>query len=291
MITLNVYQKGDATYTTNLAQQFNPAYMCKLKQVSANGDATSTQFLYCGTTYIVSDSITAVRLALTAANTIALAGITEAQLTELVVAFNLANVQSVQDIDGYAGITYAINPDTVGFRATQLAISTQDTDFAGVDSVLATYGFRRIQMDLGDGTSRAMYLNLNAVQTVIGSQSTYFQYVLPNGTIITDTSVNNDYVGNFTGIDADDTFTDIVTDAGTIDMGGVLMITGGERTAIEVLITDFLDSVGATYTSVAATQPTLNTTLRITITNCNVAFNTMTAEIDTVPTTVDFVAS
>jgi len=295
MISLNVFQRGSATYPDHvIAQQFNPTYMGLLQQVSfaatAGVDTTCTQFDYCGTTYIVSDSITAVRSAITTASTIALAGVQQNGVTQLVVGFNLANVQSIQDIDGYAGVTYALNSYSVGFKGTQLAISTTNTDFAAKQATLVTYGFRRVEMDLGDGTTRTIYLNMNAVENVIGSSTTYYTYVLPNGSQITDTSVANTYTVNITGIDADDTFTDIVTDAGTLSMGGVFMTTGGQRTAIKVLIDDYLLSLGALSGTVAVTAPD-GTTLRIVVPACNVAFNTATAVIDTVSTPFTFVAT
>lgn len=287
MITLSVYQQGDITYSPALSKQFNPAYITKAKQVSFKADTTSTQFLYCGEIFIVSETYTSVSNSITG---VVLGGITEDNILEENVAFRLANIQSVQDIDGYAGIIYALNIDKVGFQTTQLATSTTDTDFATIAQFLPSYGFRRIELDLGNGTTRTMYLNLNAIQTIVGSASTYFQYVLPNGTIYTDTSTSNTYTVDITGIDADDTFTEIVTAAGVIDMGGVQMFSAPERTAIKVLINNYLTSIGAVSGTVAVTAP-ISTTCRIVIPNCNVAFSIATAIIDTVSTDYTFVQS
>lgn len=290
MITLSVYQRGNMNFSTNIAQQFNPAYMSFIQQVTANGDTTSTQFSYCGQVCIVSDSITAVRSAITTASTIALAEVQQNNVTQSVVAFNLANVQSVQDINGFAGVTYANNPDTAGFKSTKLAISTTNTDFATITATLVAYGFRRVQMGLNDGTSRTMYLNMNAVESVIGSISTYFTYILPNGTQITDTSTANTYTVDITGIDSNDTLTSITTDSGVIAMGGVFMTTPGQRAAIKVLIDNYLTSVGALSGTVAVTAPS-GTVCRIVIPTCNVSFSIATAVIDAVSTDYDFVVT
>lgn len=287
MITLSVLQQGNIVYTTANSQDFNPAYIAKLKQVTAQGDSTCTQFNYCGIIYIVSDSITAVRAAITTANTIALAGIAEDNVTQLVVGFNLTNVQSVVDIDGYAGVTYAYTPDAVGFRATSLAVSTTSTDFAGLESVLGTAGFVRVAVEQADDTTRDSYLNLSAIQgSSVYAADAPTTYTLPNGTQLVGYSLYT-YTVDFTGILAGDTLDTIDTGLGTITVN-LGCVTAPNRTAIAAAITAYLLAAGAQYGTVAVTQPSSGK-MRIVIPDTNVVFVDATCTLSATPTTEDFV--
>lgn len=293
MITLSVLQQGNIIYTTATSQQFNPDFMSLFQQVAAYGDSTCTQFNYCGTTYIVSESRFQVYSAITTAygyvSTIELAGVKEDNVTRLLVSYNLQNVQYVADIDGYAGIMYAYTPDAVGFRATTLAVSTTNTDFATVDSTLVTYGFRRVEQDMNDGTTRTIYLNMNAVESVVGSISTYWTYMLPNGEQITDTSTANTYTVDFTGILAGDTLDTILTDASTLTVN-LGCVTAPNRTAIAAAITAYLVTLGAQSGTVAVTEPSAGK-LRIVIPTCNVQFINAKCTLSSVLTTESFVQS
>lgn len=286
MITLTVYQKGVSTYTDGVSMQFSPAYISKMVKFVFGADGTSTQFEYLGLTYIVAQSVSAVCALITTASTITVTGISQNNVTQLDVAFNLPSVMMVENVGGFAGIYWTTNE----FKATQYAISTANTDFAAIKSVMETYGFTCCQRQLGDGTTRETYINPNAPQeTIAGTVDSPATYIFPNKMQVVGYTLFTYTSANFTGITTGDTLDTILTGEGTITVN-LPCVTAPNRTAIAALIAAWLDHEGAQYSSVSVTQPSSGQ-MKIVVSDTNVSFTSASATISSATQTKTFTAS
>lgn len=286
MITLTVYQKGGATYTSGISMQFSPQYITKMVESEFGSDSTCTQFEYFQTTYIVAQSLSTTCALITTASTITVTGVSQNNITQTGVAFNLPCVQMVEDVDGYAGIYYTQND----FKATQYALSTGSSDYADIDGVLEAYGFTRCERQLNDGTTRSCFINPLAPQEVIaGTIDSPATYIFPSGSQIVGYTLFTYTSQDFSGISFGDTLNTILTGYGTITLN-LPCVTAPNRTAIKTAIETWLNTNGAQYSSVAVTQPSSGT-LRIVISNTNVSFTSATATIASSSVTKTFTAS
>lgn len=259
---------------------FDPAYIVKVLKVSSG----TSQFVYYGQTYIVDELASAI---FAATDYIELAEMQEDNITQTDVAFNLTWTQTVQDINGYAGVIYALNPDAVGWRTTSLAVSTTDTDFAGLETDLGTAGFVRVAVEENDDTTRDFYVNLNGVVSIsVYTPDAPTTYTLPDSTQLVGYSLYT-YTVDFTGILAGDTLDTIITGEGTLAVN-LGCVTAPNRTAIRNAINAYLLGLGAQYGTVAVTAPNAGD-MRIVIPDTNVVFVDATCTLSTVPTTEDFV--
>jgi len=287
MITLTVYQKGGATYASGVSMQFSPQYITKMVTSAFGADSTSTQFEYLGLTYIVAQSLSAVCALITTTSTITVTGVSENNITQTGVAFNLPCVQMVEDVDGYAGIYYTQN----NFRSVQYALSTGSSDYANIDGVLEPYGFTRCERQLSDGTTRSCFINPLAPQEVIaGTIDSPATYIFPDGLQVVGYTLFTYTSANFTGItNTSETLDTILTGDGTITLGMPMSGTSN-KTAIKVAIQAWLDNAGAQYSSVAVTQPSTGA-MRIVVENTNVVFINGIATINSATQTRTFTAS
>lgn len=295
MITLQVLQKGGASYQTAIPEAFEPNWISFMQEVAVGSDTTCTQFLYAGDMCIVSDSIASVRNAInTAAGVTACitpSGVTQGNVEQLVVGFNLANVAYIANVNRYCGIYYSPSPNANGaFKNLKYAQTIGSNDFAGFTSGITTYGFILVKQTTPDGKVRDIYLNPAAIQNQFGSISTQYTYMLKDGiTKIVENRATSTYTSNFTGISSGDTIDTITTSQGTITLN-LPCSTSPNRTAIAAAITNWLAGKGAVVGTVAVTSPSSGA-MRIVIPTSNVIFRIATCTISTVSTPDTFVAS
>jgi len=290
MITLQVLKKGSASYQTAIPEQFESAWISFMQQVTVGADDTCTQFLYAGDVVIVSDTITSVGAALLGGR-ISLSGVVQNNVEQKGVAFGIANVAYVANVNGYAGVYYCPSPNSNGaFKGLKYAQSTA-TSYSGLVSALAvTFGFILVKQTTPDGKVRDIYLNPAAIQNQFGSISTQYTYMLKDGvTKIVENRTTSTYTSNFTGISSGDTIDTITTSQGTITLN-LPCSTSPNRTAIAAAITNWLAGKGAVTGTVAVTSPSSGA-MRIVIPTSNVIFLIATCTISTVSTPDTFVAS
>lgn len=287
MITLTVYQKGGATYESGVSMQFNPQYMYKMQLTEFGGDSTCTQFDYLATTYIVAQSVSQVCTLITTASTITLTEVVDEGITQATVAFHLQWVQYVQDIDGYAGVVFT-NPNA-NFASTMSCVSTTNTDYAGVTAALVAYGFTPVEMELSDGTTRAILINPNAVADITGDATVPLTYILPSGQQLSGYTLYTYTSEDWSGITGGDTIDTIETSEGTITLN-LPCNSGANKTAIAAAITAWLLAGGYQYGTVAVTAPSAGK-MRIVVPDTNIVFIDGVVTISATPTTKTFTAS
>lgn len=180
MITLTVFQQGEASYPSGISKSFNPTQILKMVATSFGADTSCCLFLYEQQQVVVAQSVNQVSNLMIHAGYPCL-GIGEAAEGGVTLPFNVIfltqAIQYLESIDGYPAATYGIPSE---YKATSTAFGQSSTvPFQRCAQALQASNFIRKDRVLSDGTTNPIYINPNALSTITGDS-----YVFPSGKII-----------------------------------------------------------------------------------------------------------